>query len=393
MGQRSASKPIGVIRDYSPGGLLGGDIYVPPAGLFGAAPSFGSLTPTEPSYRDTVTDTLRGGLEALGMGRQGAVQNAKGLVGLGEWTPWGALTAADDIKRSYNKGDYLGTGLGLAMFLGPGAKTAKKPMLDLAEEMLAKGATRDEIWNATGWFKGADKKWRFEADDSGAVTRGYGPMTDIVAKRGGTAKDVLRHPELWDAYPELGDVSVQPFVGPEGSRGTFQPADVLDESSRGILGLNNGLRGSQMGSTMLHELQHGVQTMEGFARGAHPDEYASGAMFHQNARSLQSALSKELTGGLTAKPHEIAEWIKYGDPNRIASIVKEHGFASPDEALAFLKQQDEMRTPMSQYKRTAGEVEARNVQKRMNMTADQRKATPPWLTEDVPLDQQIVRFR
>lgn len=140
MGQRSASKPIGVIRDYSPGGLLGGDIYVPPAGLFGAAPSFGSLTPAEPSYRDTVTDTLRGGLEALGMGRQGAVQNAKGLVGLGEWTPWGAFTAADDIKRSYNKGDYLGTGLGLAMFLGPGAKTAKKPMLNLAEEMLTKGA-------------------------------------------------------------------------------------------------------------------------------------------------------------------------------------------------------------------------------------------------------------
>jgi hypothetical protein len=46
---------------------------------------------------------------------------------------------------------------------------------------------------------------------------------------------------------------------------------------------------------------------------------------------------------------------------------------------------------MSQYRRLAGEVEARNVQKRMDMDAATRRATPPWSTEDVPRDQQIVR--
>jgi hypothetical protein len=44
-----------------------------------------------------------------------------------------------------------------------------------------------------------------------------------------------------------------------------------------------------------------------------------------------------------------------------------------------------------QYRALAGEVEARNVQTRMDMDAATRRATPPWATEDVPRDQQIVR--
>lgn len=44
------------------------------------------------------------------------------------------------------------------------------------------------------------------------------------------------------------------------------------------------------------------------------------------------------------------------------------------------------------YTRLAGEAEARNVQARMNMTMDERIALPPWVTQDVPTDQQIVRF-
>jgi hypothetical protein len=47
--------------------------------------------------------------------------------------------------------------------------------------------------------------------------------------------------------------------------------------------------------------------------------------------------------------------------------------------------------PYKAYQALAGEVEARNVQSRMDMDAATRRATPPWATEDVPRDQQIVR--
>ena len=44
------------------------------------------------------------------------------------------------------------------------------------------------------------------------------------------------------------------------------------------------------------------------------------------------------------------------------------------------------------YQRLAGETEARNVQTRMNMSADERRATPPWDTQDIPDIDQIVRL-
>jgi hypothetical protein len=40
--------------------------------------------------------------------------------------------------------------------------------------------------------------------------------------------------------------------------------------------------------------------------------------------------------------------------------------------------------------RLAGEVEARNVERRMHMTEEERRATPPWLTQDVPDEDQII---
>jgi hypothetical protein len=48
--------------------------------------------------------------------------------------------------------------------------------------------------------------------------------------------------------------------------------------------------------------------------------------------------------------------------------------------------------PQDLYRRHAGEVEARAVQARMNLTPDERRARPPWLDYDVPEGQQIVRF-
>ena len=49
-------------------------------------------------------------------------------------------------------------------------------------------------------------------------------------------------------------------------------------------------------------------------------------------------------------------------------------------------------SPFEQYERLSGEVEARNVQTRLNMTPAERRATPPWKTEDVPRSEQILKF-
>ncbi len=42
------------------------------------------------------------------------------------------------------------------------------------------------------------------------------------------------------------------------------------------------------------------------------------------------------------------------------------------------------------YRAVSGEVEARNVQTRLKMTAAERRATPPEDTEDIPRSQQTI---
>tara|TARA_R100001369_G_scaffold72384_2_gene100431 strand:+ start:2014 stop:3450 length:1437 start_codon:yes stop_codon:yes gene_type:complete len=56
-----------------------------------------------------------------------------------------------------------------------------------------------------------------------------------------------------------------------------------------------------------------------------------------------------------------------------------------------LRKAHDQRTDFELYQRLAGEAEARNVQTRMDYTPEQRRATPPWDTLDVPENELIVR--
>ena len=310
----------------------------------------------------------------------------------GEYDPGPAVEATLNL---------MGTGSAFAqpgavgIFGGRLAKTADHAALARAEEMAAKGAPREQIWNETGWFQGADQKWRFEIPDNASVVRPDAAKgindTDIRATAySGPIGGILRHDDLFNAYPPLWDIETKVT---KGGGYPYQPSGGLNTHESGNLSMFMDVaRPEQARSLALHELMHGVQTGEGFGRGASVGEYRRGPMFDKRARDLSGDLSQEMTGGVSAKPNEYIDLLHLGDQPTLQKIVQKHGFGSLDEAVAFLKAQDELRTPFSQYRRTAGEVEARNVQKRMDMTPEQRKATPPWLTEDVPADQQIVRF-
>jgi hypothetical protein len=54
---------------------------------------------------------------------------------------------------------------------------------------------------------------------------------------------------------------------------------------------------------------------------------------------------------------------------------------------------NEMPTPEQQYRRLAGEAEARAVQARRDMTPTQRRDTFPLDSYDVPINELIVRTR
>lgn len=74
--------------------------------------------------------------------------------------------------------------------------------------------------------------------------------------------DVLDHPKLYAAYPDLAEVAVK-FTQDKDYRGLYSPREDRIE-----IAISDDQ--AQMLSTLLHEIQHAIQEREGFARGGAP---------------------------------------------------------------------------------------------------------------------------
>ena len=277
------------------------------------------------------------------------------------------------------------------IFGGRLARTADREALSRAEEMAGRGADRREIWDQTGWFQGRDGQWRFEIDDTGSQFRRE-PITPHERNVVGDIRfgDHFDHPELFAAYPGL---ERAPFsVEPHGGIGSYDPVTgtvaVGRHPPRDIQG---GRRGAA-----LHEGQHAVQAYENFARGAALEVYAPEARALQDQmRESQAVIRmRELVAAGTETPQSAAEWVGRGEniaPDRLMYLDREFPGSAMADRVQYSREQWQRANPLMKYLRTAGEVESRNVQERANLTGDERRARPPWETQDVPDADQILR--
>lgn len=149
------------------------------------------------------------------------------------------------------------------------AKTADHNALKRAEDMLSSGADRADIIKETGWFKGVDGKWRFEIDDSGATFKNAGDQTVS------TLGDVLDHPELYKAYPDAKTTDLAVMGLDSGVRGQYMSGGRIsgrEAPSFGAIALANDTASGPGGkSTLMHEIQHGIQNKEGFDFGSNAE--------------------------------------------------------------------------------------------------------------------------
>jgi len=319
----------------------------------------------------------------------------------------------------------------IGMFGGRLSANANQEMLAKAERMAADDASRDEIWSATGWFQGPDKKWRFEIDDSAYVSRpealvktGRIAQAEEYLKQRGSPyqlgdpridpalqKEALQyadrpagrdasvpleaymnHPQFQAAYPDSG-VGVGLQSGPH-YKGSHQAgSNVIRTGGGAIGGISTYAGDPRRDSTALHELQHWIQEKEGFASGGNAH-----AIFGHSDPKIRKAVAAEHQRLLT--PSTWDEWKANptwdGVPE--AEVRAQYNKAVSDSK----KIQKDVYHPINKsaqetaakniYKRLAGETEARNVQARMNLTAEERRSLPPWDTQDFPFVDQIVRF-
>lgn len=295
------------------------------------------------------------------------------------------LTLALGLTSSI-AGAARGTGVhkGVLKSLLGGEKSATAPtsLLEQARQLRAAGVPEDQIWSQTGWMWGKDHMPRYEIpstnmrlreealvprttttqkfvrDPSDPALSGFRDISTTSKMKVGKLEYVIEWPEAFQAYPELKDYQVNIKLGGERQRilqdkgweGEFDP-------------LNKkitvwGKDAESARSTLIHELNHGVQEIEAFSKGGNlrtKDQYIQHwTDLKQDAQSIRALVKEDLLkSGVTPGEHEaLTKWAKKAE----ATIKK------AEERISQANQY----TAREFYTRLYGEQEARAMQARDN---------------------------
>lgn len=253
-------------------------------------------------------------------------------------------------------------------------------------------------WDRTGWFQDVDGNWKFELSDQPARIK-PGRVADGVVRtptNESVLGDYLHHPELFAAYPELAATPIRPLAP-----GTA--ADVLGSvAADGTIHVRPGPSDKFM-DTLLHEVQHKIQSREGFAYGGNSDEFLSPG-FRASQADVRGQLDRyhAVMRGIGVNP-QVAQLylheLNAGNPisPNVARTIDKLDALGPDFLPGYEAVLDSHRAHSTEsarafrrYQGLAGEVEARNVTERRVQGAG--RETPPWATGGYPIEEQEVRF-
>ena len=314
-------------------------------------------------------------------------------------------------------------------FGGRNANAADLDALNRAQELERQGVAMDTIFRETGWYTGADGKWRFEIDDSGMEYSRWGDLRredraeyarfrelegkfidgsitmdeqnelrQLLEEGHGAGRaeeqqtlrlpDFVRHDELYQNYPQLRQAGLRFARLPEGTRGTYDGQDiVLDESLR-----------SAPEDTLVHEIQHAIQRAEGFTGGASPEGWqavrqqvidtVAGARQNLDLwlqdigyqEYVRESMNRVVSGEITLDEHwKALEEFKKDSPFAAEIARCEEELANYENQLRMLNNlgDGEWGNSFDMYENTAGEIEARDVTARRQMTPEQRRETMP----------------
>jgi len=228
------------------------------------------------------------------------------------------------------------------LFIGPGSQSWDEQAAFKASKMEAAKASPQEIWAKTGTFRGPDGNWRQEISDKGSVLG--------LSQTKGSADEILRHPELYGAYPELAGTKMNLY-------GTMKGAPEIKASLSGtpkegfqVDIYEPGIKDNPRLSA-IHEMQHAIQDIEGFSPGGNKSQ----AFLYPGFQEIKQDTLKTLrpAGGPI-------------DPVLLNNAAAE-----------------------SFYYRLGGEAEARAAARRANMDEAERRATFPLESYDMLPDRTI----
>lgn len=292
-------------------------------------------------------------------------------------------------------------------------QTIRMDNLDVAKQMEEAKKDAKAIKMATGWEKGVDGKWRYEMPDAkikDTIDVGGGNIVkrfdEDMLWTDGKLEDAVDAPKLFEAYPQLKNIKIHTdaVMNDMPSNGEYNP------QTKTITIHADELK--YLNSILNHEIQHVIQHEEGFAHGGTPEQVErdfNAAKAEWKARSYAFELeekAKEMGGEYNQSAVEKALIQEYKDmdmpefiPDKETRIKGFNYFArgyadrSMDDAIKRFRLDRFQRTDFDsyqEYRKLAGEVESRNVEKRLGMTDEERRNSLASETEDVNRDEQIV---
>lgn len=311
-----------------------------------------------------------------------------------------------------------------------------------------------KIKQATGWERGADGKWRYEVEDFEIDPKGlarrnrlwsnlswgkeYDALSDKLfdgvelteeeaarfdelsekaeelratyeANDVRYLDDYVKDENLFKAYPELKQIRVEIYNAPTSNTGaTYYGSQNLIRVNESVLDR------ADFRSILAHEVQHTVQSIEGFARGGNSMTYRKHLDALKEKRDAWSMIEEfadkreelgedasqmDVYNALVNEYH--SDGFEFGDgfiPSRnafdkgfnlwVRGYDKE-GYEDAYNEYQSLIEKFGLGGENDRYNELSGEVEARNVQSRMNMTPEERRNTLASETEDVAREDQI----
>lgn len=344
-------------------------------------------------------------------------------------------------------------------FAGESALNADNKMLQKAKKMYDDFESSEDIRKETGWHRGADGKWRFEIDDSrmkvftdgDALFRKAHPeyvrlqdlyekfwkgdisdaeqkeLTDLNETWGsekarlhtrllrGNAHlaDIIQHDVLFENYPQLAEVTVKigDLDGLNGANGAYVVNGYeirIDEDL-----FKDEYRTAKRDGTLVHEIQHAIQDIEQFAKGANLDTLNVAADRTEAKATTASHRYEAASDNLLDALEEAGYFDKYGDDvditseDELARIKNEYKGSDSkieklvDEFEEQRKQYDEVNgksrdlrnmSAKDFYKYAAGEVEARDSANRLKYNPEERRANRPDIDSPTVLVEDYTRY-
>ena len=321
-----------------------------------------------------------------------------------------AVESVEDLgdlmfKGEGTTGDVFGAALGagtasipfsvpegaVRVFGGAGAKKIDTNIFSKAEKLWNKGTPNEEIREQTGWYKDdADRKWRFEIDDSQMKLAGEGEFDwsdpdaityseDIMSKAidggnyGSTVTlrlgDFLEHKKLFKHYPQLKDYKVilNDTSLESGTIGSFSPQDKTFSLSPQVMQDPEYAK-----DTLIHEIQHGIQEIEGFLPGSNVAEsaYLAVKKYTDEANKISKTLE---SFGFNMDDQYLEQVETLADQFKNLPLTEDQKYSATKYFVRLTdldnKVQEVGQNEYKYYKNRSGEVEA-------NLAAGRRILTP-----------------